>query len=246
MLLDLVKAFDRVPHSWLVHNAKLYDFPLLVLRVSIASYCLGRVICVDCIVSSIIFATRSITAGSVLATIEMRLLLIRSIDDTMYKFPDVEVTVYVDDTSLEGVGPPMKVLRFVAEAIRFLTDDFIFMELEFSPTKNVCVASRSSLAEAAVRRLPKLHLKAAMHAKGLGAAISAGKKRNASVLNIEFPCLRGCVGALERIEPTCLSRQAAFLLLPTASSPLESLALCCISREPLLLHLGTPLLENWA
>ena len=71
MLLDFVKAFDRVFHRWLVHNAHLYDFPMLILRVSIAAYVLGRVICVDGIVSSVIFPTRSITAGSVLATIEM-------------------------------------------------------------------------------------------------------------------------------------------------------------------------------
>ena len=63
MLLDLVKAFDTVPHNWLVHNAKLYDYPLLVLRVSIASYLLGRVISVDGIVSGTIFATKSLTAG---------------------------------------------------------------------------------------------------------------------------------------------------------------------------------------
>ena len=26
MLLDLVNAFDRVPHFWLVHNAHLYSY----------------------------------------------------------------------------------------------------------------------------------------------------------------------------------------------------------------------------
>lgn len=36
-LLDLVKAFDRVPHSWLVKNAAQHEFPLRTLRVCIVA-----------------------------------------------------------------------------------------------------------------------------------------------------------------------------------------------------------------
>ena len=45
------------------------------------------------------------------STIEMRLLLIRCVDDTIYMFPEVVVTLYVDDTSIEGVGPPRWTFR---------------------------------------------------------------------------------------------------------------------------------------
>ena len=200
MLLDLVKAFDRVPHRWLVQNAHLYDFPMLILRVSIAAYLLGRVICVDGVVSSIISATRSITAGSVLATIEMRLLLIRCVDETVYRFPEVVVTLYVDDTSIEGVGPARRIVTEVSEATRFLVNGFLGMGLELSPTKNVCVASRAELANAAANRLPKLRLKIASQARSLGAALVAGKRRSAIILDKRLRDFRARVPLFRKLR----------------------------------------------
>ena len=40
-LLDLVKAFERVPHDWLVKQAVKYRYPLIVLRLNLAAYRLG-------------------------------------------------------------------------------------------------------------------------------------------------------------------------------------------------------------
>ena len=218
MLLDLVKAFDRVPHKWLVLNAQHYGFPLLILRVSMAAYLLGRVICVDGIVSRVIFATRSITAGSVLATIEMRLVLIKRIDETVYRFPDVDITVFVDDTSLEGVGPLRKVLHNVTGATRYLTEGLIDMELELSPTKNVAVASRSALAKAAADQLPLLHLKIANQAKSLGAAIAAGKRRNVSVLKKRLKDFRARIPLFKRMRRN-IGAQCSNVLLQTGGVP---------------------------
>ena len=47
ILLDLVKAFERFPYDWLVSQAGQYKNPLIILRLSIAVYQLGRVIVVD-------------------------------------------------------------------------------------------------------------------------------------------------------------------------------------------------------
>ena len=43
-LLDLVKAFDRIPLWLLVREAIALGYPLRVLRLSVAVYKLGRVI----------------------------------------------------------------------------------------------------------------------------------------------------------------------------------------------------------
>ena len=61
MLLDLVKAFERVPHDWLVRQASRYEYPLAILRLSIAAYRLARTIVVDGVCFSIILATRGIS-----------------------------------------------------------------------------------------------------------------------------------------------------------------------------------------
>ena len=41
-MLDLVKAFERVPHDWLAHFAHKYNYPVLVLRLCIDATWTGR------------------------------------------------------------------------------------------------------------------------------------------------------------------------------------------------------------
>ena len=74
-LIDLVKAFEMIPHAHLVQAARQHGFSLKVLRLSLAAYRLTRVIGVDGVFSEQMQATRGITAGSGMATSELRLLL---------------------------------------------------------------------------------------------------------------------------------------------------------------------------
>ena len=70
-LLDFVKAFESVPHAILVEVARRLGYPLVILRLCIASYRLKRAIGVEGIYSEEIVATRGITAGSGTATTEI-------------------------------------------------------------------------------------------------------------------------------------------------------------------------------
>ena len=74
-LLDLVKAFETVPHDVLVRAAHAKGYPLPLLRLCLAAYRLHRAIGVDGIYSRKILATRGITAGAGFAALELRLLL---------------------------------------------------------------------------------------------------------------------------------------------------------------------------
>ena len=64
-LLDLVKAFDRIPHWYLLQQAVKYHFNLFLLRLSVAAYRMGRAIGINAVFGSLVFADRGITAGSV-------------------------------------------------------------------------------------------------------------------------------------------------------------------------------------
>ena len=66
-LLDLVKAFETVPHWVLVEAAKLQRHPIATLRLSLAACRLRRTIGVDGVYFKTIVATRGITADSVFA-----------------------------------------------------------------------------------------------------------------------------------------------------------------------------------
>lgn len=61
VLLDLVKAFERIPHWILVREAKKLGYPIWMVRLAIATYRLQRVLRVGSAVSDTIRATRGIT-----------------------------------------------------------------------------------------------------------------------------------------------------------------------------------------
>eukprot|EP00969_Alexandrium_andersonii_P283942 12553088-Alexandrium_andersonii.AAC.1 len=107
VLLDLAKAFERVPHEWLVVQAQKYRYSLLVLRLSIAAYRLPRTVSVAAVCSRLVIATRGITAGAVHATIELRLLLIQPLDSAHTAFPRASISAYVDDVTIEAVATEM-------------------------------------------------------------------------------------------------------------------------------------------
>ena len=61
MLLDLVKAFERIPHWVLVREARRLGYPLWLIRLSLATYKLERVLRVGQAISDLIRATRGIS-----------------------------------------------------------------------------------------------------------------------------------------------------------------------------------------
>ena len=75
-LLDLVKAFETVPHEVLVQATHAKNYPLPILHLCLAAYRLSRTIGVDGIFSRTVVATRGITAGAGFAALELRLLLL--------------------------------------------------------------------------------------------------------------------------------------------------------------------------
>lgn len=94
-LLDLVKAFDKVPLWLLVREAVALGYPVKLLRLSIVAYQLKRVIRVGSVVSRMVMAVTGITAGSGFDTTEMRLVMIRVIGRALSLFPTISPTLFV-------------------------------------------------------------------------------------------------------------------------------------------------------
>ena len=138
----------------------------------------------------IIVAIRGITAGSVHATSELRVLLIQWLDETIALFPLASLTVYVDGTSIEATGPPLAVKLTVAGATKHFTKCLRRIGMDFSPTKNGCLASSQKLASAIILQLPGLNANMLERAKSLGGALGTGKKRNAKVQKKRLQCFQ--------------------------------------------------------
>ena len=101
ILLDLVKAFETVPHDKLVEAAVAKGYSVVVLRLSIQAYRLQRSIGVDGVYSRCVVACRGITAGSGFATSELRLLLLDTMVELRRRWSvQLSVKLYVDDLTL--------------------------------------------------------------------------------------------------------------------------------------------------
>ena len=119
ILLDLVKAFEMIPHDHVAAAARRHGFSPWILRLSLAAYRMPRAIGVGGVYSRMIIATRGITAGSGFATTELRILFLDIIDQTYRLFPTLELAVYVDDITPYTYGfSPSVVIRQVAAAGR--------------------------------------------------------------------------------------------------------------------------------
>ena len=104
-LLDLMKAFDLVPHWVLIREGLALGYPLWLLRLSLATYKMKRVVRVRKIVSGLIWAFRGMTAGSGFATTEMRVVMINLVEKALRAHPSVTPTVFVDALAAESAGP---------------------------------------------------------------------------------------------------------------------------------------------
>ena len=110
-LLDLVKAFETVPHFILAALAHECGYPLVILRFCLAAYSLQRSVGVDGVYSKLVVATRGITVGAGMATTELTLLLPPMMNKLQERWAcKLVAKLYVDDLTIEALGPEEAVL----------------------------------------------------------------------------------------------------------------------------------------
>ncbi len=129
------------------------EYSRRVLRLSIASYKLARAIGVAGIFSQMISAMRGITAGSGLATTELRILLLDFCDDLTARVPRVVLTQFVDDSSIEVAG-----------------------------TSKTATNAKLGKAVVGVAAAAGVSLQYLERAKSLGVGVAAGTRRHVGVL----------------------------------------------------------------
>ena len=106
-LMDLVKAYELVPHHRIFDGAIKFGFPIRVLRVVFAVFLLARRICVDgCFSSSdILVPFSTIIAGSVFGPCFLRMSLQGTIDAWQANWPLLQLYLYIDDMGILCQGP---------------------------------------------------------------------------------------------------------------------------------------------
>ena len=137
-LLDLVKAFEKVPYVHIIRAAIKHGYCLWTLRLSIQAYLSPRVITIDGICSRLIYAARGMTAGSGFAASELRCLFIDVCDAAYALWPSITLTLYVDDLAIEACGSA----SFVVSELTKATD---FMQLNPAPSSTGITAVLSHI-----------------------------------------------------------------------------------------------------
>ncbi len=179
--LDLVKCFERVPHDLLVTEAREVGYPLPLLRLALAAYKLPRAVAIGGVYSSLLVAERGITAGSGLATTELRVLLLRLLRRIAKKYPSVKLSAYVDDVSTEAVGTAASVKHLMVAVGNDLCSGLCDLRLQLSTTKCQVVASSAAIGADIATGLAAYGVRYVERAKSLGVGIAAGVRRNATV-----------------------------------------------------------------
>ena len=184
VLLDLLKAFENISHIILLREAQALQYPLAILRLALATYRLARTIRIGAAVSALLQATIGITAGSAMATTEMRLTLIRPVGRALCLYKAVIPTVFVDDISSESMHKSKdrlchQLIGFNMSLCSALTEDGHII----SKAKSICCASSPDLGGVIRDGLKTWGVRLQLRVVSLGAALGSGARRNAKEAN---------------------------------------------------------------
>ena len=201
VLLDLEKAFDKVPHHQVVAAARRWQYPMEILRLSLNGYRLRRIIGVGGVFSDIVVPRRGIAAGSSHATRELRALMIGIFDEARRLFPSVTLTLYVDDGTLESVGTVRTVAEALIGATTVICEGLEEGGMVLSMTKNKVVASGKELGTTIQEGLVRWKVGRTACTQMLGVGTAAGVRRCTAALaarTAAFGRRRGQFGMLRK------------------------------------------------
>ena len=176
-LLGLVKAFDTVPFDVLIEHGVVLSCCFWILRLCILACSLGRVLFIDGCCSETVYATRGLAAGSITAIIELRLFLIVFADRMVAAALHTRLTIYVDDATLETVGHVGSLVADHVKSVAAFAAGIIDAGMQFSDRKNVCTASRASIAREIIRQVSIIKIRPARDVVSLGTVFAAGTRR---------------------------------------------------------------------
>ena len=212
-LLDLVKAFEKVPHWALIASARKHKYCLFTFRLSLDAYKCARTIVINGVCSRLLIALCGITAGSGFATTELRILVLDVIDSTYVLYKGIDLAVFVDDFTIEASGKCAVVL--VAKA----TDHVItFFEkglnMEISSTKSVVLGAKPSISNKVVARMHSGKVSAVKQAKLLGTPSGGGRRRSTKASKQRIVKVKATIPRLHalrrlRVRTTLMARAAA-------------------------------------
>ncbi len=154
LCLDLETCCELIDHELLLREAAAVGYPLPLLRMAIAAYRLPRSLSVHGAHSAVVGPQRGITAGSGMATTELKVMLMRLLDRIKLSHPSITITGFVDDISIEAVGTEKSAEDLLVAAGRDTCNGLLDLRLRLSQSgKFVCTASKASVGHRVVEQM---------------------------------------------------------------------------------------------
>ncbi len=179
VLLDnLENFFEAIDREVLVREAQALDFPLALLRASLAAYIGPRMLTLDGRAAKELYARNGIVPGCTFATSFVKLFYLRRLDAFVAQLPpDVDVDKYIDDLAISAAGVSDELIAKITaarEAARVaLTSD---LGCRIAESKSRVVASSSRVARAIAGKLG-MEYAVRRCAPNLGVDTTAGARR---------------------------------------------------------------------
>ena len=195
-------AFDLVPHWVLIREGLDLGYPLWLLRLSLATYKMKRVLRVKKVVSGLVWAFMGMTAGSGFATTEMRVVMINLVEKALRAHPSVTPTLFVDDLAAESAGPDLRIKKELGTFITVIAEGFKANQFELSGTKSLVTAATDGLGEM-MEHLWKeagILIKYVRKVKALGVGLGAGVRRNVDVAKHRLKTMKKRVPRFRRLR----------------------------------------------
>ena len=198
-LIDMHRAYEMVSHKQLVQNARRYGFNLRLLRFTLATYCMARVIQFRQIATEFVQVAGTLVAGCSHATTLLRLCLMGALDTVAQKWPSADLAVVVDDIQFQSMGRAASVGRVLAGAVRmarrYLAED---CHMVVSEPKFVVISSDLELdAQLASRGLGK---SLARTTRNLGVDFAGGRSQRCQVRKSRLKKLRARLPMFRRLR----------------------------------------------
>jgi len=201
-LLDLVKAFETVPHEVLASAAEKAGYNMVILRLSLAAYRLLRVLSIEGVFSRKIRATRGITAGSGFATGELKVLLLGLMRALQVFWSErLNCKLFVDDLTLAASGQPAQLVQLM-----ITVNDFVVqwleqrLKMQVSDTKSKVIASTPKIAQAIVDGSTNGKVKVATITQLLGTDTAGSRQRRTQSQQQRFANYRSCKHRLRSLR----------------------------------------------
>ena len=177
LLSDVYKCYECVDHQKLVQAGRQHNYPLVLLRLAIASYRAPRRILYSGLVSRPIAPSAGILAGNTSATTELKLMFLDVVIKHQHNHKGVTLSIYEDDLSLDCFSNDRhQVISSLTEAAIDLQHSVESLAgLTLAPSKSAVLSNVASVAATVRRTLGPLGGPAASMVRSLGADFWAAR-----------------------------------------------------------------------